>query len=354
MASSRRSFLKDSTLLAAAGLAAGQQVLAPAQAQGAAQAAPAVPVERGVRRGDMVYRTLGRTGAEVSLIGLGGFHIGKQADESESLRIIHAAIERGVTFLDNCWDYNEGRSEERMGKALADGRRDKVFLMTKIDGRTKAAAARQIDESLARLKTDRVDLMQFHEVIRLEDPDRIFGEGGAYEAMREAKAAGKLRFIGFTGHKDPLVHARMIEVAARHGVVFDAVQMPINVMDAHFRSFARNVLPLLLRDGSGVLAMKTFGDHAILDHVTQSKASTPVELLHYSMSQPVSVVITGIDSLPILDQALEAARTFEPMSAAQQATLLDKMKAAASEGKFEMFKTASRFDGTAKNPAWLG
>ncbi len=355
MSISRRSFLRDSTLLTTVGLAAGTQVLTQAPAQAApAPVVPALPIPRSIKRGDMVYRALGRTGAEASLIGLGGFHIGKQQDESESLRIIHAAIERGITFLDNCWDYNEGRSEERMGKALADGRRDKVFLMTKIDGRTKAAAARQIDESLARLKTDHVDLMQFHEVIRLEDPDRIFAEGGAFEAMSEAKQAGKLRHIGFTGHKDPLVHGRMIETAARHGVTFDAVQMPINVMDAHFRSFTHQVLPVAVRAGTAVLAMKTFGDHFILDHVTQSKTATPIELLHYSMSQPVSVVITGIDSLAILDQAMEAARTFEPMSQARQFALLEKVRTPASEGKYERFKTSSHFDGTARNPKWLG
>src|SRR5204863_5912880 len=179
-----------------------------------------------------------------------GYHIGTQRDENESIRIIRGAIDAGVNFLDNCWDYNNGASEERMGKALRDGYRQKVFLMTKIDGRTKALAAQQIDESLRRLQTDRIDLMQHHEVIRVEDPDRIFAPGGAQEAMLAAKQAGKIRFIGFTGHKDPFVHLRMLEAAAKHNFHFDAAQMPLNVLDAHFRSFAHQVVPELLKAGT--------------------------------------------------------------------------------------------------------
>ena len=198
------------------------------------------------------------------MIGLGGFHIGKQKDPEESVRIVRAAIDQGLTFMDNCWDYNQGQSEIRMGKALRDGYRQKVFLMTKIDGRTKESAARQIDESLRRLQTDHVDLMQFHEIIRMEDPDRIFAPGGAMEAMQAAHKAGKLRFIGFTGHKDPLVHLRMLEVAGQHNFRFDTVQMPLNVMDAHFRSFGRQVLPLLVKDEIGVLGMKPIGSGPIL------------------------------------------------------------------------------------------
>src|SRR5581483_2893474 len=231
-------------------------------------------------RGEMRYRRLGRTLEEVSLIGLGGYHIGLQDDERESITIIRAAIDRGINFLDNCWDYHEGRSEERMGKALAGGYRDRVFLMTKIDGRTKAAAARQLDESLRRLRTDRIDLLQFHEVIRLEDPDRIFAPGGALEAVRAARQAGKVRYVGFTGHKDPLVHLRMLEVAAQHQFPFDAVQMPLNVMDAHFRSFAARVLPVLVGQRIGVLGMKAMGDGLLL----KSGVVTPTECLHYAMS----------------------------------------------------------------------
>src|SRR5438105_58012 len=247
------------------------------------------------KTGEMPYRTLGRTGEKVSAIGLGGFHIGKQKDEQESIRIIRKAIDNGITFLDNSWDYNDGQSEIRMGRALRDGYRQKVFLMTKIDGRTKASAAKQIDESLQRLQTDRVDLMQFHEVIRMEDPDRIFASGGAMEAMQDAKQAGKVRYVGFTGHKDPLIHLRMLEIAAAHQFHFDAVQMPLNVMDAHFRSFEHQVLPVLVKDGIGVLGMKSMGGGIILE----SKAVTPVECLHYAMNLPTSVVITGMDKMSV-------------------------------------------------------
>jgi|SRR5664280_220307 len=298
----------------------------------------------------MIYRTLGRTGEKISAIGLGGFHIGIQKAEKESLAIIRSAIDRGITFMDNCWDYNDGGSEVRMGKALRDGYRDKVFLMTKIDGRNKAAAAKQIDESLQRLQTDHVDLMQFHEIIRMEDPDRIFAEGGAMEAMQEAKKAGKVRYIGFTGHKDPVVHLRMLEIATEHKFRFDAVQMPLNVMDAHFRSFEHKVLPVLVKEGIGVLGMKSMADGLIL----KSKTASPVECLHYALNLPTSVVITGLDSMKLLDQAVEAARTFKPLSEEMVAELLARTSEAAAQGKFELFKTDTRFDGTAHNPQWLG
>jgi uncharacterized protein len=237
-----------------------------------------------------------------------------------------------------------------MGKALADGYRNKVILMSKIDGRTKAAVAQQIDESLQRLKTDHVDLMQFHEVIRMEDPDRTFAQGGGMEAMLEAKKAGKVRFVGFTGHKDPYVHLRMLEVARKHGFHFDAVQMPLNVMDAHFRSFALEVVPVLNREGIAPLGMKCFGDHAILD----SNTVKPVEALHYCLNLPIAVQITGIDSEQILNQALEAVRTFKPMSEAELASLLDRTSGAAQEGKYELYKTTANFDGTAHKPQFLG
>ncbi len=295
------------------------------------------------------YRVLGRTGEKVSCIGVGGYHIGQPA-EQVGIGIIRGAIDNGVNFMDNCWDYNNGVSEERMGKALRDGYREKVFLMTKIDGRTKPSAAKQIDESLRRLQTDHLDLMQFHEIIRMEDPDRIFAEGGAMEAMQEAKKAGKLRYIGFTGHKDPVVHLRMLEIAAAHKFHFDAVQMPLNVMDVHFRSFQRQVLPVLVKEEIGVLGMKSMASGAIL----KSNTVTPIECLHYAMNLPTSTVITGMDSLEIMQQAVEAARTFKPMSAEQVATLIAKTEQAASAGRFELFKTENHFDGTAHNPQWLG
>src|SRR3984957_18179363 len=261
----------------------------------------------------MIYRKLGRTGERVSAIGLGGFHLGLAKDLDEAVRIIRSAVDRGINFLDNCWDYHAGESERRMGAALRDGYRDKVFLMTKFDGRTKKSTARQIDESLERLRTDHVDLMQFHENIRLEDPDRFFAPDGPLEALLEAKKAGKIRFIGFTGHKDPLVHLRMLEVAAQHKFHFDTCQMPLNVMDAHFRSFGQIVLPKLVEQGIGVLGMKSMGDGNVL----KSGRVTPVECLHYALNLPTSVVITGCESMAILDQAIEAARTFKPMSPAE-------------------------------------
>ena len=300
---------------------------------------------------EMPYRDLGSTGERVSAIGLGGWHLGlKHVDKKVAINIVHAAIDRGINFLDNSWDYNGGESEERVGKALKDGHRDKVFLMTKIDGRSKKEAARQIDQSLKRLKTDRIDLIQHHEVIRFDDPHRIFEEEGAQAAMLEAKQAGKLRYIGFTGHKDPEIHLHMLAVAEQHGFKFDTAQMPLNVMDAHYRSFARTVVPDLVRRGVGVLAMKTMGNGIIL----KSGAVTAIECLHYALNLPTSVVITGVDSLEILDQAFEAAKTFRPLGEAELEALLAKTSAAGSRGQFELFKTTSIFDSTAANQKWLG
>jgi aryl-alcohol dehydrogenase-like predicted oxidoreductase len=302
------------------------------------------------KSGDMLYRTLGRTGEKVSAIGLGGYHIGIPRDEPEGIRLIRSAIDRGITFLDNCWDYHDGGSEVRMGKALRDGYRDKVFLMTKIDGRTQRAAAQQIDECLQRLQTDRIDLMQHHEIIRLEDPDRVFAAGGAMEAVLAAKRTGKVRYIGFTGHKDPLVHLRMLEVAAQQHFHFDAVQMPLNVMDAHFRSFARQVVPALVKGGIGVLGMKPLGSGAIV----KSGAVSAIECLHYALNLPTSVVITGMESMARLDQAVEAVRTFKPLDETQLAALLAKTAPFAATGQYEQFKTSANFDGTAHHPEWLG
>ena len=305
----------------------------------------------GTRNGDMLYRTLGRTGEKVSAIGMGGFHIAQPGlSEQESIRLVRSAIDRGITFMDNSWDYNEGQSEVRMGKALKDGYRLKVFLMTKIDGRTKEVAEQQIETCLERLQTDHIDLVQHHEIIRFDDPDRIFAGGGAMEAVVDARKAGKIRYIGFTGHKDPHIHLYMLKVAADHGFHFDTVQMPLNVMDAHFRSFAQMVLPTLVKQDIGVLGMKSMGDGVIL----KSKTVSPIECLHYALSLPTSVVITGIDKPNILDQAFEAAKTFQPMSREHIAQLLAKTKEVALAGKYELFKTSSHFDSTAKHPDWLG
>ena len=297
------------------------------------------------------YRSLGKTGERVSPIGLGGWHLGlPNVDEQLGFRIVRSAIDRGVNFMDNSWDYNEGASEIRMGRALRDGYRDKAFLMTKIDGRSKRQATRQLDESLRRLQTDRIDLVQHHEVIRFDDPHRIFHAEGANAALVEAQKAGKVRYIGFTGHKDPRIHLHTLEIAKENGFSFDTVQMPLNVMDAHYRSFEKLVLPLLVQQNIGVLGMKSMGNGIIL----KSGTATPVECLHYALSLPTSVVITGCDSMEVLDQALDAVRTFRPLTVPQREALLSKTRAAAARGEFEPFKTSSIFDSTAKHPDWLG
>jgi predicted aldo/keto reductase-like oxidoreductase len=300
---------------------------------------------------DMLYRVLGSTGEKVSAIGVGGWHLGlKHVDEQLSLRIVRSAIDRGINFMENSWDYNDGASEIRMGKALGDGYRDKVFLMTKIDGRTRKEAARQLDESLRRLGTQTIDLVQHHEIIRFEDPNRIFAEDGANAALVEARRAGKLRYIGFTGHKDPRIHLYMLEVAAEHGFQFDTAQMPLNLMDAHFRSFARLVVPELVRRKIAVLGMKSMANGILL----RSKTVTPIECLHYALNLPASVVITGIDSMQVLDQACEAVRTFQPLGDAGVRSLMEKTATAAARGEYEPFKTSSIFDSTALHPEWLG
>jgi predicted aldo/keto reductase-like oxidoreductase len=295
-------------------------------------------------------RLLGRTGVPVSLLGLGGSHIGRQSDAGESVRIIRAAIDEGVTFLDNSWDYNEGESERRMGRALRDGYRDRVFLMTKIDGRTGESASRQLDESLERLEVDHVDLVQFHEVIRPSDPHRIFAEDGAFEAIARAREAGKTRFIGFTGHKSPAIHLKMIETGLAHGIVFDTVQMPLNVVDAHYESFERHVLPVARRHNIGVLGMKPLGEGQIV----KDGGLAPVECLHYAMNLPVSVVITGCESMAILDQALRAVRSFRPMTDNEVQSLLNRTALLSADGHLEAYKTTHAFDSTVEHPEWLG
>ncbi len=299
----------------------------------------------------MIYRVLGSTGEKVSAIGLGGYHLGsEEVTEKLSIRIVRTALDRGITFLDNSWDYNEGVSEIRMGKALRDGYRDKAFLMTKIDGRSRKEAEKQLNQSLKRLRVDQIDLVQHHEILRYEDPHRIFDERGAHGALLDARRAGKLRYIGFTGHKDPHIHLYMLELAAKNGFAFDAVQMPLNVMDAHYRSFEKTVLPELVRKKIGVLGMKSMGDGSLL----KSKLVTPLECLHYALSLPISVIITGIDSMARLDQAFEAVRTFRPLSRREVKSLLAKTLKAAETGRFEPFKTTSIHDSTSMNPQRLG
>jgi aryl-alcohol dehydrogenase-like predicted oxidoreductase len=300
---------------------------------------------------EMPMRNLGKTGQRVSCIGLGGFHLGKPpVDEQGAINLFRAAVDRGINFSDNSWDYNDGESERRIGRALKNGYREKVFVMTKFDGRTKNAALAQLDESLRRLDVHHIDLWQFHENIRLEDPDRFFAVGGAVEAVNEARKAGKIRFVGFTGHKDPAVHLRMFELAERHDFHFDTVQMPLNVMDAHFRSLEKNVIPAALKQGVGILGMKPFGD----THILESKVVEPIQCLQYALHLPTSVVITGIDSMDRLNQAFEAANSYSRLTASDFDAILRKTAAAAATGKFEPFKTSAMFDSTARNPQWLG
>jgi aryl-alcohol dehydrogenase-like predicted oxidoreductase len=237
-----------------------------------------------------------------------------------------------------------------MGKALRDGYRQKVFLMTKFDGRTKAATAQQIDESLKRLQTDHIDLMQFHENIRLEDPDRFFASNGPHEALMEAKKAGKIRFIGFTGHKDPSVHLRMLELAAQNHFHFDSAQMPLNLLDTHFRSFEKNVVPKLVQQKIAVLGMKPLAE----GEIPRSGVASATECLHYALSLPTTVVINSCETMERLEQALEAMRTFKPLTGMQMAALRAKTREVAMTGRLEKFKTSNIFDGTAKNPQWMG
>jgi aryl-alcohol dehydrogenase-like predicted oxidoreductase len=283
---------------------------------------------------------------------MGGFHLGHPyTPDDDIIKLIHAGIDRGITFLDNSWDYNAGMSELRMGRALSvGGYRDRVFLMTKLDGRTKSSFDAQLEESLNRLLTDRIDLIQFHENIRPDDADRIFAPGGAFEAAVAAREAGKVRYIGFTGHKSPAYHLHMIDVAAAHGFTFDTVQMPLNIFDAHFDSFEKNVVPIAQQHDMGILAMKTFGDKNLLE----AGVADPIEMLHYGMNLPTSVVITGIDKPEVLEQAITAATSFAPLSDEQVAAILAKSAALARDGSYERYKTSHFFDSTVQNPSWLG
>ena len=304
--------------------------------------------------GKMPTRKLGRTGVEVSLVGLGGYHIGQAGDEQTAVRIIRAAIDHGLTFMDNCWDYNEGRSHVWMGRALRDGYRRRAFLMTKIDGRTRKSAAAQIDQSLRDLGTDVIDLMQIHEVIRDSDPARVFGPDGAIEALVAAQKAGKIRFIGFTGHKSPAIHLKMLEAAAAHRFTFDTVQMPLNVMDAHYDSFERRVLPVTDKSGVAVLAMKPLGSGMFLRSAPLAKRQvSPTDCLRYAMGSSASVVITGCESMRDLAQALDAAYGSQAMTGADRKLVLARTAPAGGKGEWEKYKTSGTFDGTARNPHWL-
>jgi aryl-alcohol dehydrogenase-like predicted oxidoreductase len=321
----------------------------------ASTVAPAAPRAAGGRAlsvaGEVARRKLGSTGEVVSLVGLGGAHLARPGlSVDDSVRIVRTSLDGGITFLDNCWDYNGGESERRMGLALQDGWRDRAFLMTKIDGRTKAAAASQIDESLRRLRTDRIDLMQLHEVIRADDPERTFREGGAIEALAAARRAGKIRLIGFTGHKAPALHLAMLDAAAAHGFRFDAVQMPLSVLDAQFDSFEGRVLPRLVEQGAGVIGMKAMADGRIV----REGIATAEEALAYAMSLPVSVVVTGCDSVERVRQAIRIASGFRPLPEKEVLALLARTAPKARGGTNELYKTTTGYDGTTQNPEWLG
>ena len=297
-------------------------------------------------------RLLGRTNQLVSAVAMGGGHLGSaRLTDIEAVHLIHRGIDLGVTFLDTSWDFDEGRSEERMGAALGrGGYRRRVFLATKFDGRDARTATAQLEQSLRRLETDHVDLWQFHENIRPDDAERAFAPGGAIEAMVAARAAGKVRFLGFTGHKDPRYHVHMFEVAARNGFVFDTVQMPLNIADPHFASFERNVIGVAQQTDTGIIAMKTYGDRQILE----TRVATPLQMLHYSMNLPVASVVIGIDSVAVLDEIVTAAVSFRPLSEAQVAAMLARSAPLSVGGALERYKISNEFDATMLHPEWLG
>ena len=292
--------------------------------------------------GQVPRKPLGKTGVNVSIMGIGGSTVGQAKSYDEAAQIMHEAIDAGVTFMDNAWEYNEHKSEEWMGQALQ-GRRDKVFLMTKVctHGRDAKVAMQQLEESLRRLRTDHLDLWQIHEVVHFNDPDLHFMQGGVVEALALAKQQGKVRFVGFTGHKSPMIHLRMLELADQHGVYFDTVQMPLNPFDATFRSFAQHVLPEANRRGIGALGMKSLGGSG--EAVLQGKI-TVTEALRFAMSLPVATTISGIDSLQVLRQNLAIARDFKPMAETEMQSLRDRCAAAASDGHLELYKTTKKYD----------
>jgi len=290
-------------------------------------------------QGEIPRRPLGRTGVEVSALALGGYHLGLVKGAREALRIVHEAIDGGITFMDNAWEYHEGRSEELMGRALQ-GRRHKVFLMTKVctHGRDRKVALRQLKQSLRRLKTDHLDLWQVHEVIHENDPDLHFAQGGVIEALDEARREGLVRFVGFTGHKDPAIHLRMLA----HDYPFDTCQLPLNCFDATFRSFEQQVLPELNRRGIAPLGMKSMGGEG---DAVKKRVVTPTEALRYAMSLPVAATVSGIDSLRVLRQNLRIAADFTPMTIEEMQHLRTRCASEAADGHFELYKTSKKFDG---------
>lgn len=296
----------------------------------------------GVAPGEMPYRTLGRTGEKVSLLGMGGWSLGgRMTSEGESTRFVRTAIDSGINYLETSWDYQFGLSETRLGNALRDGYRKKVFLATKINGRSEEVADFQLEDSLRRLRTDCIDLVQFHEVLYPHEPEKIFGPKGAIETTLAARKAGKLRYIGFTGHYDPDVHVRLLELAAKNDFRFDTGMIVLNVMDAHFKSFAKKVLPILQQQGTGILAFKSLAGGRFLkpENVLERIKLTRADCLRYVMSLPVSVVISGMDNLDMLKQNVETACNFRPLTEEERSAILAKTVDVAKGGKYEWFKT---------------
>jgi len=327
----RREFLKAGT---SAGLGLAAAASSNADAQNTTDAG-------GVRKnsGGIPLRTLGKTGEWVTMIGLGGHHSTRPKEESDSLRLIQRAVAEGITFLDNAWDYHDGVAEERMGKALEQGKiRDKVFLMTKCCGRTAKDAQSHLEDSLRRLRTDHLDLWQFHEICYDNDPDWIFSRGGAIEYALKAKEQGKIRYLGFTGHKDPQIHLKMLSKPYD----WASVQMPINIMDSQYRSFQREVLPVLNQRGIGAIGMKSLGG----DGSIVSKAGVPIEdALRFVFSLPISTLVSGMESEKVLEQNLKIVREFTPMTANEMAALQGKVLEVAGDGRFELFKSSKKYDG---------
>jgi aryl-alcohol dehydrogenase-like predicted oxidoreductase len=320
---SRRAFVK--------GLAAGAAGLS----------TPALVFAAGGREplGTVPHRPLGKTGLDVSIIGVGGFHLGSAKDQPAANEIVARALDSGINFFDNAWDYHDGLSETRLGEALV-GKRDRAVVMTKVctHGRDAKVAMQMLEESLRRLRTDHIDVWQIHEVIYDNDPDLIFAPGGAAEALVKAKQQGKVRFVGFTGHKDPAIHLRMLE----HGFPFDTVQMPLNCLDGTFRSFEQRVLPEATRRGLAVLGMKSLGGSG---EIVKYGAATPDEALRYAMSLPVATTISGMETPDVLMQNLAIASSFTPMTADEMRALRERCRSLAADGRFELFKTTKMYDG---------
>ena len=288
---------------------------------------------------DIPTRPFGRTGERVSVLGLGGWHVGVPKTDRAAVRLIHAAIDAGITFLDNAWDYNDGLSETRMGQAIVD-RRDRVFLMTKVctHGRDGKVAMRQLEDSLRRLRTDHLDLWQIHEVVFDDEPDRHFAKGGTVEALERARNEGKVRYLGFTGHKSPALHLSMLS----RGFAWDACQLPLNCFDATFRSFEHEVLPVLEAQGIAAIGMKSLGGDG---RFVSAGVVTAEEALAYAMSLPVATVVSGIDSPRVLEQNLAVARGFKPLTARARDALTKRVAAIAADGRFELYKTSAKFEG---------